>query len=93
MQTVTHDNGLFRPNISTNSKFDLWQVKHPPVCSSQKKNVRVCPSLKKTIQPSPLFMYAINIQNAVIGLVLREICKYKQMTDLIAWQSRCHDTI
>ena len=38
-------------------------------------------------------MYVINIQNDVIGLVLREICKSKQMTDCIAWPSRCHDTI
>jgi hypothetical protein len=35
-------------------------------------------------------MYAMNIQNDVIGLVLRENCKSKQMTDFIAW---CHDTI
>jgi hypothetical protein len=28
-----------------------------------------------------------------IGLVLREKCKSKQMSDFIAWQSRCHDTI
>ena len=38
-------------------------------------------------------MHAINIQNDVIGLVLREKCKSKQMSDFIAWQSRCHDTI
>ena len=38
-------------------------------------------------------MYAMNIQNDVIGLVLREHCKSKQMTDFIAWPSRCHDTI
>jgi len=38
-------------------------------------------------------MYAINIPNDVIGPVLREICKSKQMTDFIAWPSRCHDTI
>ena len=30
------------------------------------------------------FMYAMNIQNDVIGLVLRENCKSKQMTDIIA---------
>jgi hypothetical protein len=40
-----------------------------------------------------VFMYAKNIQNDVIGLVLRDICKSKQMTDFIAWPSRCHDTI
>ena len=28
--------------------------------------------------------YAMNIQNDVIGLVLRENCKSKQMTDIIA---------
>ena len=33
------------------------------------------------------------IQNDVIGLVLREICISEQMTDFIAWPSRCHDTI
>jgi len=38
-------------------------------------------------------MYAMNIQNDVISLVLRENCKSKQMTDFIAWPSRCHDTI
>ena len=38
-------------------------------------------------------MYAINIQNDVINLVLRENSKSKQMTDFIAWPSRCHDTI
>ena len=26
------------------------------------------------------------------GLVLHEHCKSKQMTDFIAWLSRCHDT-
>ena len=31
-----------------------------------------------------VFMYAMNIQNDVIGLVLRENCKSKQMTDIIA---------
>jgi hypothetical protein len=31
-------------------------------------------------------MYAMNIQNDVIGLVLRENCKSKQMTDIIAWR-------
>jgi len=31
----------------------------------------------------------MNIQNDVIGLVLRENCKSKQMTDFIAWPSRC----
>ena len=40
-----------------------------------------------------VFMYAINIQNDVIGLVLRKNCKLKQMTDFIVWPSRCHDTI
>jgi hypothetical protein len=35
-------------------------------------------------------MYAMNIQNDVIGLVLRENCKSKQVTDFIAWPSRCH---
>ena len=38
-------------------------------------------------------MYAMNIQNDVIGLVLREKCNSKQVTDFIAWPSRCHDTI
>jgi hypothetical protein len=38
-------------------------------------------------------MYAMNIQNDIIGLVLRENCKSKQVTDFIAWLSRCHDTI
>ena len=38
-------------------------------------------------------MYAMNIQNDVIGFVLRENCKSKQMTDFIAWPSRCHDMI
>ena len=38
-------------------------------------------------------MYAMNIQNDVIGHVLRENCKSKQRTDFIAWPSRCHDTI
>jgi hypothetical protein len=38
-------------------------------------------------------MYAMNIQNDVIGLVLRKNCKSKQVTDFIAWPSRCHDTI
>jgi len=40
-----------------------------------------------------VFMYAMNIQNDVIGLVLHEHCKSKQMTDFIALPSRCHDTI
>ena len=35
----------------------------------------------------------MNIQNDVIGLVLFENCKSKQMTDFIAWPSRCHDMI
>jgi len=35
----------------------------------------------------------MNIQNDVIGLVLRENCKSKQKIDFIAWPSRCHDTI
>ena len=30
-------------------------------------------------------MYAMNIQNDVIGLVLRENCKSKQVIDFIAW--------
>ena len=38
-------------------------------------------------------MYTMNIQNDVIGLVLRENCKSKQMTDIIAWPSRCHGRI
>ena len=38
-------------------------------------------------------MYAMNIQNDVIGLVLCENCKSKQMTDIIAWPSRCHGRI
>jgi hypothetical protein len=37
-------------------------------------------------------MYAMNIQNDVIGLVLHQNCKSKQVTDFIAWPSRCHDT-
>jgi hypothetical protein len=40
-----------------------------------------------------VFMYAMNIQNDVIGLVLRENCKSKQVTDFIAWPSRCHGRI
>jgi hypothetical protein len=35
-------------------------------------------------------MYAMNIQNDVIGLVLRQNCKSKQVTNFIAWPSRCH---
>jgi hypothetical protein len=35
-------------------------------------------------------MYAMNIQNDVIGLVLCENCKSKQITDIIAWPSRCY---
>jgi hypothetical protein len=35
-------------------------------------------------------MYAMNIQNDIIGLVLRQNCKSKQVTDYIAWPSRCH---
>jgi hypothetical protein len=31
-----------------------------------------------------VFMYAMNIQNDVIGLVLRENCKSKPVTDFIA---------
>jgi hypothetical protein len=31
-----------------------------------------------------VFMYAMNIQNDVIGLVLRQNCKSKQKTDFIA---------
>jgi hypothetical protein len=50
----------------------------------------VCLKFKRI--PS-VFMYAMNIQNDVIGLVLRENCKSKQVTDFIAWPSRCHDTI
>ena len=38
-------------------------------------------------------MYAMNIQNDLIGLVLRENCKSKQMTNIIAWPSRCHGRI
>jgi hypothetical protein len=40
-----------------------------------------------------VFMYAMNIQNDVIGLVLGGNCKSKQMTDIIAWPSRCHGRI
>jgi hypothetical protein len=40
-----------------------------------------------------VFMYAMNIQNDVIGLVLRENCKSKQVIDFIAWPSRCHGRI
>jgi hypothetical protein len=32
----------------------------------------------------PVFMYAMNIQNDVIGFVLRENCKSKQVIDFIA---------
>ena len=38
-------------------------------------------------------MYTMNIQNDVIGLMLRQNGKSKQVTDFIAWPSRCHDTI
>jgi hypothetical protein len=38
-------------------------------------------------------MYAMNIQNDVIGLALRENYESKQVTDFIAWPSGCHDTI
>ena len=38
-------------------------------------------------------MYAMNIHKDVIGLVLRENCKSKQVTDFIAWPSRCHGRI
>jgi hypothetical protein len=38
-------------------------------------------------------MYAMHMQNDVIGLVLRENCKSNEMTDFIAWPSRCHDSI
>jgi hypothetical protein len=31
-----------------------------------------------------VFMYAMNIHNDVIGLVLRQQCKSKQVTDFIA---------
>ena len=41
---------------------------------------------------SSVFMYAINIQNDVILLMLREICKSNKWPT-IAWPSRCHDTI
>jgi phosphate starvation-inducible membrane PsiE len=34
-----------------------------------------------------MYMYAMNIQNDVIGLVLRQNCKSKQVTDFIAWPS------
>ena len=40
-----------------------------------------------------MYMYAMNIQNDIIGLVQHENCKSKQMTDFIAWPSRCHDTM
>jgi hypothetical protein len=33
-----------------------------------------------------VFMYAMNIQNDVIGLVLHKNCKSKQMTDIINTQ-------
>ena len=39
-----------------------------------------------------MFMYAMNIRNDVIGLMLCENCKSKQ-TDFIAWLSRCCDMI
>ena len=35
----------------------------------------------------------MNIQDDVIGLVLRENCKSKQMTDIIAIPRRCHGRI
>jgi len=35
----------------------------------------------------------MNIQNDLIGLVLRQNCKSKQVTDFIAWPSRCHDIL
>ena len=38
-------------------------------------------------------MYAMNIHNDVIGLVLRENCTSKQVIDFIAWPSRCHGRI
>ena len=40
-----------------------------------------------------VFMYAMNIQNEVIGLVLSENCKSKQVIDFIAWPRRCHGRI
>jgi hypothetical protein len=40
-----------------------------------------------------VFMFSMNIQNDVICLVLRQNCKSKQVTDFIAWLSRCHNTI
>ena len=40
-----------------------------------------------------MFMYAMNIRNDVIGLMLCENGKSKQMTDFIAWPSRCCDMI
>jgi hypothetical protein len=35
----------------------------------------------------------MNIQNDVIGLALHGNCKSKQVTDFIAWPSRCHGRI
>jgi hypothetical protein len=35
----------------------------------------------------------MNIQNDVIGLVLPENCKSKQVIGFIAWPSRCHGRI
>ena len=40
-----------------------------------------------------VFMYAMNVQNDVIGLLLRENFKSKQVTEFIAWPSSWHDTI
>ena len=40
-----------------------------------------------------VYMYVMNIQNDVIGLVLHQNCKSQQGTDFIAWPSRCHVTI
>ena len=38
-------------------------------------------------------MYVMDIQNDVVGLVLHENCKSKQVTDFIAWPRKYHDTI
>jgi hypothetical protein len=40
-----------------------------------------------------MFMYPMNIQNDVIGLVLRENCKSKQVTDFIAMHDRADVTV
>jgi hypothetical protein len=47
-------------------------------------NVGQANCILKYFENMMIFMYAMNIQNDVIGLVLRENCKSKQMTDSIA---------